>query len=252
MAYSKASGLSLDELEQALREAEARIDAAGGSAPASGAGSCHEPPARQQEEQQQQRQQEQGQEQEQGQGQGQGQEQGQEGHLTGDKQQQEAAQERKRPGEADPITQQQQQQQQADDRRQQHADCHQPISSSSAGGGQQQQENRAPPPPRRRPRRWVPTTGDSLSPGAAPLPSEGLGIGGTDLFSAAHVAGHVRAATELLERLEQSRRWKQVAAGALSMWHCHDRENKVQQFKLHCVVEEPMLVGGGGGLPWRL
>jgi hypothetical protein len=100
---------------------------------------------------------------------------------------------------------------------------------------------RAPPGPRRR---WVPTVHDSLNPKARQMLPTGLGCGGEDLYSAAHVAKHVRVAAGLMVQLEESKKWKQVAHGGLQMWHCHDKERKLQQFKVHCVIEQPMLVSG--------
>jgi hypothetical protein len=103
------------------------------------------------------------------------------------------------------------------------------------------------PPPRRR---WVPTAGDGLSPGAKPLPSAGLGLNGSDLFSAEHLISHARAAVDLLDMTEESKRWHQVSSGALQMWHQHDRERGCQLFRVHCVLDEALVVSLGGGPFW--
>jgi len=118
--------------------------------------------------------------------------------------------------------------------------------SSSGGQQQQQQQHR-----RLLGKRWVPTTGDSLAPGVQSLPSTGLGIGGADLFSANHVVAHVRTAAEIIQKLEDSQKWKQVAFGALQMYHHHERDSNVQHFKVHCVLEESMLVSLGWGAGWQ-
>ncbi|GBF98776.1 hypothetical protein Rsub_11358 [Raphidocelis subcapitata] len=105
----------------------------------------------------------------------------------------------------------------------------------------------APPPsPRRRAhhyhhRRWAPTAGDSLDVGSHPLPPDELGCGGSHLFSAAHLMGHVRAASDLLDSIETSKGWRQVAWGALKIWHSHDKAAGLQHFRVHCVLEETVL-----------
>jgi hypothetical protein len=140
----------------------------------------------------------------------------------------------------------------------------------STGGGQHgqqqhgQQQQQRPQQQQQRPqqqqrggrphRRWVPTNGDALTPGVQPLPSAGLGCGGADLFSADHLIAHVRTAAEVMIKLEESKGWKQVAFGSLQMFHHRDKDSDVQSFKVHCVLEESMLVsslrgclGGGEG-----
>lgn len=203
VAYWKASGISLDALEQALLEAEAKIDA----------------------EQQQQVQQ-------------------QVASSSGDscdRQQQQpsssstsAAEQQPPLQQISPSGRQQQQQQQQGE-----------IQAEAAENVQQPQQQL--PHRSRCPKRWVPTRFDSLSPNAKPLPTEGIGCNGADLFSAAHVMAHVRVAADLLHQLEESKQWKQVAFGALQLWHHHDKEKGLQHFRVHCIIEEPMLVGGGGG-----
>lgn len=88
---------------------------------------------------------------------------------------------------------------------------------------------------------WTPTAGDCLIPGVKELPSSGLGMGGSDLFSAAHVAGHVRAAAGFMEQLESSKGWRQLSFGALHTWHYHDKGAELHHFKAQCVIEEPLL-----------
>lgn len=233
MAYWRASGLSMDELEAALLEAEARIvcinsiDGADGHTVAS-QNACIDGIA---------------------------------SHMPAAC----AA-----AGEDHDDTQQQRDQGKQRGQQQQHPAANDDGAAGPAGNWQCPPEEDEPedgrvdlhpayqahPPLRRTPkgapskgRRWVPTLFDVLSPDARPLASEGLGVGGADLFSAAHVAAHVRATAALLQKLEDSRQWRQVAFGALQLWHHHDKELGLQEFRAHAVIDEPMVVSGrrGGG-----
>lgn len=98
-------------------------------------------------------------------------------------------------------------------------------------------------------RRWSPTIGDAISPDAKPISSQGLGIGGVDLFSAAHLMAHLRTAVAMMEQLEESKSWRQVATGGLQLWSTRDKQRDIQRCRANFIVEEPMLVrtfGGGG------
>jgi hypothetical protein len=66
--------------------------------------------------------------------------------------------------------------------------------------------------------------------------SEAAGFGGCELFSGAHLMGHIRAVEMLKATVEESKAWRQVSFGGLQLWHHHDRQ-----------------VGGGrgGGAWWR-
>jgi len=123
-------------------------------------------------------------------------------------------------------------------------------SSSSRPDAPQQQQQQKQPPGRQR-KRWVPHSGDPvINVEAYPLAPAGLGLNGSDLYSAEHLMGHTRAAVALLELAEESKGWRQVSHGALQLWHQHDMERGLQLFRAHCVLDETMLVGWGWGWGW--
>lgn len=191
LAYSKSAGITVDELARILSEAEPRVDAAVAARASRQHGQAQPPQQQQQHIVQQQPAQDQGQ-----QAAG-GQQQGSAAGGGGGVQAAAAAGSSGQGLQRQPSLPLQQQQ-------------------PAVGGPSQQQQHQSSPWPRPS-GRWVPTSGDSLTPGVTPLPSAGLGIGGSDLFSAAHVAGHVRAASEMLGQLEVSNSWKQVAHGNLQV-----------------------------------